>query len=193
MNCDHKSQKKIQVAVGAGQFARVNPRFEGWILTEEADLNLLTRTDWEKKFRLDSVTTIVAEHVWEHLTFDEGVQAAKICYDFLKPGGFIRCAVPDGFFPNEEYQNGVKIGGPGPIDHPAESHKIVHTYQTLSTMFEAAGFQVRLLEYCDENGDFHANEWNENEGFIYRTIRFDHRNQNGEIGFVSLLVDAMKK
>jgi hypothetical protein len=57
-------------------------------------------------------------HVWEHLTYDEGIQAAKICCEYLKPGGYIRCAVPDALFPNEEYQNIVKIGGPGPKDHP---------------------------------------------------------------------------
>lgn len=29
--------------------------------------------------------------------------------------------------------------------------------------------------------------------FIYRSARFDHRNQNDELGFVSLIVDAVKK
>jgi predicted SAM-dependent methyltransferase len=93
------------------------------------------------------------------------------------------------FYRNEWYQNMVKVGGPGPADHPAASHKIVHTYRTLKHMFEAVGFQVRLLEYCDENGD---NEWDENRGFIYRSKRFDHRNQDGELGFVSLIVDTIK-
>lgn len=64
--------------------------------------------------------------------------------------GYIRCAVPDGFFPNKEYQNVVKIGGPGPKGHPAASHKIVYNYNSITTMFKAAGFTVKLLEYCDE-------------------------------------------
>lgn len=51
-------------------------------------------------------------------------------------------------------QNIVQIGGPGPKDHPAASHKIVHNYKTLTKMFETAGFEVVLLEYCDENGSF---------------------------------------
>jgi predicted SAM-dependent methyltransferase len=104
----------------------------------------------------------------------------------------VRCAVPDGFFPDEDYQKGVQVGGPGPADHPAASHKIVHTYQTIRPLFEEAGFHVKLLEYCDEHGKFHEHEWDEVDGFIYRTRRFDHRNQNGELGFVSLLVDAVK-
>jgi predicted SAM-dependent methyltransferase len=71
-------------------------------------------------FTHNSITAILAEHVWEHLTFEEGVQAAKNCYKYLKPGGYVRCAVPDGYFPDEEYQNIVKIGGPGPKDHPTQ-------------------------------------------------------------------------
>lgn len=145
-----------------------------------------------EKFSPDTVTAILAEHVWEHLTYEEGKEAAKICFDFLKPGGYIRCAVPDGFFPDEEYQSGVQVGGPGPKDHPAASHKIVHNFKTITSMFKEAGFKVKILEYCDEKGDFHFHKWDEKQGLIYRSKRFDHRNKNGELGFVSLIVDAIK-
>ena len=64
----------------------------------------------------------------------------------------IRCAVPDGYFQNEAYQNLIKVGGPGPADHPAASHKMVYNYKTLSQVFEFAGFDVQLLEYVDETG-----------------------------------------
>ena len=110
----------------------------------------------------------------------------------LKPGGYIRCAVPDAYFRNEWYQNMVKIGGPGPKDHPAAGHKIVHNYKSIASMFEQAGFIVKLLEFCDEDGQFHYDYWDEKEGFIYRSKRFDHRNQNDNLGFVSLIVDAVK-
>jgi predicted SAM-dependent methyltransferase len=59
-------------------------------------------------------------------------------------------------------------------------------------MFQEAGFKVTLVEYCDENGQFHYTDWDERKGFIYRSKRFDHRNKNGELGFVSLIVDAIK-
>lgn len=126
------------------------------------------------------------------MTYEEGIQAARICYNYLKPGGYIRCAVPDGLFPDEEYQKTVQIGGPGPNDHPAASHKIVHTYHSIVSMFSEAGFDVQLLEYCDEQGKFHYNEWDEKQGFIYRSRRFDHRNTDDHLGFVSLIVDAVK-
>ncbi|XEC94373.1 SAM-dependent methyltransferase [Paenibacillus tarimensis] len=182
------NNEEMRVVIGAGQYDN-NPE---WTQTQEADLNLLQRDLWADRFLPNTISAILAEHVWEHLDLDEGVEAAKICFEFLKPGGYVRCAVPDGFFPNEEYQKGVQIGGPGPADHQAASHKIVHTYNTLSTMFETAGFKVQLLEYCDENGQFHYNDWEEKKGFIYRSQRFDHRNKDGKLGFVSLIVDAVK-
>jgi predicted SAM-dependent methyltransferase len=180
--------EEIRLVIGAGEYNN-NPE---WTQTQESDLNLLQRDQWAGRFLPNTISAILAEHVWEHLKFDEGVEAAKICFEFLKPGGYVCCAVPDGYFLNAEYQRGVQIGGPGPADHPAASHKIVHTYKTLSSMFKTAGFKVYLLEYCDESGDFHYNEWDEKIGFIYRSKRFDHRNKDGNLGFVSLIVDAVK-
>ncbi|SFK83137.1 Predicted SAM-depedendent methyltransferase [Paenibacillus sp. 1_12] len=182
------NNEELKVVIGAGQ-QNNNP---GWIQTQEAELNLLHVDDWANTFLPNSLSAVLAEHVWEHLTYDEGVEAAKHCYVFLKPGGYIRCAVPDGYFPNEEYQRIVQVGGPGPIDHPAASHKILHNYKTLSSMFETCGYTIELLEYCDEDGDFHYQEWDERKGFIYRSKRFDHRNKDGKLGFVSLIIDAIK-
>lgn len=181
-------QENLRVIIGAGEYNN-NP---GWIQTQETELNLLIREHWEDKFLPGSLSAILAEHVWEHLTIEEGKAAAKIGFDFLKPGGHIRCAVPDGFFPDKEYQKGVQVGGPGPADHPAASHKIVHNYKTLTAMFQSAGFDVKLLEYCDENGVFHEKKWSENQGMIYPSKKFDHRNKEGRLGFVSLIVDAVK-
>ncbi|AFH61718.1 class I SAM-dependent methyltransferase [Paenibacillus caseinilyticus] len=178
----------LRIVVGAGAVCN-NP---GWIHTQEEELSLLNREQWAPRFKEGSITAILAEHVWEHLTYDEGVQAARLCYDYLKPGGYIRCAVPDGWFPNDDYQRTVQVGGPGPKEHPAASHKIVHTCRSLQSLFASAGFEVELLEYCDESGRFHARDWDETKGFIYRTRRFDHRNRDGALRFVSLLVDAVK-
>ena len=101
-------QDEIKVVVGAGAFNN-NP---GWIQTKEEELNLLVETTWEERFEHSSISAILAEHVWEHLTFEEGVKAAEICYKFLKTSGHIRCGVPDAFFPDETYQNIVQVGGP---------------------------------------------------------------------------------
>jgi predicted SAM-dependent methyltransferase len=62
----------------------------------------------------------------------------------------------------------------------------------IQDVFESAGFEVDLLEYCDELGNFHGKDWNSEDGFIYRSKRFDHRNTNGEIRMMSLIIDAQK-
>jgi predicted SAM-dependent methyltransferase len=177
----------IRIIVGASLQS-----YPGWISTQEEDLNLLKREDWELSFGDRKIDSILAEHVWEHLDGEEGRHAARICFDFLKPGGMIRCAVPDGYFPDREYQEMIKVGYPKPDDFPAAQHKIVYTYRLLKDVFKSAGFAVELLEYCDEQGIFHYTEWNPEEGFIYRSKRFDHRNKNGALKMVSLILDAKK-
>jgi predicted SAM-dependent methyltransferase len=93
-------ETEIRVVIGAGEYSN-NPT---WMQTQEKDLNLLNERDWAALFSDNSIQAILAEHVWEHLTYEEGVQAAKNCYTYLKSSGYVRCAVPDGNFPNEEYQ-----------------------------------------------------------------------------------------
>ena len=75
----------------------------------------------------------------------------------------------------------VQVGGPGPADHPAASHKVVYTLNALSDVFASAGFKVVPLEWCDDDGRFHATDWDERDGFIYRSARFDHRNITLEV------------
>lgn len=184
---DCPSNQPLNIIIGAGQQA-----YPGWIATQKEQLDLLRREDWVASFPNRLIDALLCEHVWEHLSEVEGRAAACLCYEFLKPGGYLRCAVPDGFFPEPEYQRTVQIGGPGPKDHPAADHKIVYTYRLFRDVFASAGFEVDLLEYCDENGQFHSNHWDAADGMIYRSLRFDDRNQNGRLKSVSLILDAKK-
>lgn len=177
----------MKIILGAG-----GTSCEGWLSTQEDDLNLLDIKDFENRFQENSVDAMLAEHVWEHMTEQEGIQAAKNCFTFLKSGGYIRCAVPDKNFRNEWYQNMVQIGGPGPIDHPAYTHKMLYDYKTLEAVFEKAGFEVEILEYCDEQGNFHYKYWNESDGKIGRSFRYDTRNSLSKLGMVSIIIDAKK-
>jgi len=165
--------------------------FPGWTSCEQEELDLCRPGDWER-FDPDSIDALLAEHVWEHLDLLQGERAAARCLRYLKPGGYIRCAVPDGWFRSFWYQRMVQPGGPGPADHPAAGHRVLHTHASLEAMFRRAGYRVELLEYCDPWGRFHFRHWDPKEGFVYRSLRYDHRNQDGELGFVSLIVDAVK-
>jgi len=177
----------MKVILGAGP-----THYEGWTATQESELDIRKGEDWAAYYQPGSIDALLAEHVWEHLTLGEGRAAARHCYQYLKPGGYIRCAVPDGNYKDERFQNMIQIGGPGPADHPAASHKIVYDYRTFAEVFTEAGFAVNLLEYCDGDGVFHYTYWNEADGMIGRSYRFDTRNSGEKLGMVSLIIDAKK-
>jgi len=177
----------MKLIIGAG-----NTVSDGWIATQESSLNLLNPNDFMCHLNGELADAMLAEHVWEHMTINDGLLAAKNCYDFLKHGGYIRCAVPDAYFRNEWYQNMVQIGGPGPSDHPAYTHKVLYNYRTFRKVFSDVGFDVELLEYCDEEGRFHYKHWNNFDGHIGRSFRFDTRNSTDNLGMVSIIIDAKK-
>ena len=69
-----------RVIIGAG-----NTSYEGWLATQEEELNLLNIEDYYKLFgEEESVDAFLAEHVFEHLSYEEGVKAGKNIYKFLK-------------------------------------------------------------------------------------------------------------
>ncbi len=176
--------KPCKIIVGASLTKRA-----GWISTEEDELNLAKPKDWENNFKPGSIDAILAEHVWEHLTSKEAIVSAKNCLKYLKKGGYLRVAVPDGLFPNEHYIDWVKPGGTGA---GAKDHKVLYTYQTFSKLFKSIGFKINLLEYFDEYGRFHAIKWSSDDGPVHRSKRFDERNKGNVFVYTSIILDAIK-
>ncbi len=179
--------KPVRIIIGAG-----DQHWPGWISTHREELDLLRPEDWENSFHARSVDAFLCEHVWEHLTEAQGRAAAKLCCKWLKSGGYLRCAVPDANFPDKAYQQIARVGGPGPRDHPASSHKALYDYKRFVDVFAQAGFDVDLLEYCDNQGRFHYNQWSPDDGPVYRSLLLDHRNHGAKIKSISLIVDAKK-
>jgi predicted SAM-dependent methyltransferase len=177
--------RKRKFNVGSGG---INPD-KNWYATDIRTLNITKSSDWKKLLLFLKVDNIMAEHVWEHLTDSDTALANKNCYRYLKRGGVLRLAVPDGFHPEKSYIEHVRPGGTGP---GADDHKILYTYKTMKARLEAAGFKVNLLEYWDENGKFHYVEWSDEAGRISRSRRYDVRNQEGKLNYTSLIVDAIK-
>jgi predicted SAM-dependent methyltransferase len=183
-NC-YSINKPIKIIIGSA-----STRQDGWLSTNQNTLDLLKRNTWEKLFKPNSVDALLAEHVWEHLSFDEGVIASKNCFDFLKPGGSLRIAIPDGLHPDKNYIEYVKPGGLGA---GAKDHKMLYTYKTVTQMLQKGGFsRVNLLEYFHENGQFHKSTWNNDNGYISRSSENDDRNRNGKLAYTSIIVDAIK-
>lgn len=161
----------------------------GWLLTDIDQLNVVVEKDWSRYFAHDSLNTVLAEHVWEHLTYDEGRKAAALCYLFLRPGGRLRIAVPDGWHPDPDYIKAVKPMGTA---EGSEDHKVLYTSDSLRLLLESVGFNARVLECFDEKGNFCSTDWDPEDGMIRRSARFDSRNCDGVLRYTSVVIDAFK-
>src|SRR5689334_11447740 len=71
-------------------------RFPGWISTDHHALDLLDEVTWARYFEPGSIDMLLAEHVWEHLDPADASAAARTCFKYLRVGGHLRVAVPDG-------------------------------------------------------------------------------------------------
>jgi len=173
-----------RIILGAG-----DSRFPGWHATDRDDLDIALRSHFALYWQSASRQAFLAEHVWEHLHESDGDAALKNCYEFLKPGGRIRIAVPDAFHPDPGYQQWVRPGGIGPC---ADDHKVFYDYRALSDKLDRAGFRVELLEYWDESGRFHFLPWSWSDGPIRRSSQHDSRNLAWPNSYTSLIVDGIK-
>jgi predicted SAM-dependent methyltransferase len=173
-----------RVVAGAGA-----SRIPGWISTNRDVLDLTREADWARWFGRRPLRSLLAEHVWEHLTAQDAALAARLCLRYLEPGGRARIAVPDGLHPDPAYREQVRPGGTGP---GADDHKVLYDYRSLPVLFREAGFEVRLLEWFDEQGAFHSQDWDPADGPVLRSARFDPRNAGGRLAYTSLILDALK-
>jgi predicted SAM-dependent methyltransferase len=179
-----RSRNDLKIIIGSAATKQ-----EGWISTNYPSLDLTDDTTFSVLFSTATVSNFLAEHVWEHLSPDEAAKACQNCFAYLKSGGILRIAVPDGLHPDPAYIEHVRPGGSGP---GSDDHKALYTYETLSGLLESAGFEIRLLEWFDEQGNFHHEEWDVRNGFIMRSTRFDQRNQINPTAYTSLIVDARR-
>lgn len=174
-----------RIALGTAEVTQ-NP---GWLPTDQGSLDVTRREDFLRYWEPNSRTAFLAEHVWEHLTLEQATAGIRHCYEFLRPGGRLRIAVPDGYHPSAEYREHTRPGGTGP---GAEDHKMFWTVDLLPPIFRETGFEVMVLEHWDAQGEFHAEPWRAEDGHILRSARFDPRNQNGVLAYTSLIVDGLK-
>ena len=64
-----------------------------------------------------------------------------------------------------------------------EATGLVSNYRTFVPVFESAGFEVTLLEWCDEHGSFHQADWSVFEdGPTGRATELDGRNERWHAG-----------
>ena len=179
-----ESHDQIRLAIGPQSHCA-----EAWIQVERDQLDLVNPASWSCFFQKSSIDAILAEHVWEHLSEEGGKVAARNCFQFLRPGGYLRVAVPDGFHPSQQHQALQRSGANGMgLDSWCRSY----THQSLAETFLTAGFQVQMIEFFDREGVFHSNHWDVSKGLVKRTLLFDERNVAQPFAYTSLVLDAVK-
>lgn len=175
----------IKLNIGCGR-----KHYKTWINTDKNILDITDEGSWLKNnIQYNSIHRILAEHVFEHLSDDDRIKAIDNFKKFIHKDGFIRIAVPDGFHPSSDYIKSVDVGGTG---KSAYDHKFLYNYRNLTDLFRLNGFKNDLLEYFDENGQFHFKMWNNNDGFIKRSSRYDRRNKKNKLSYTSLIIDFQK-
>ena len=172
----------LRVILGAGPIT-----FDGWFQTDKELLDVTSPEDWSILFKPESIDYVMSEHMLEHLSEDEARIAATECYRYLKPGGLFRVAVPDGFRRDAAY---VKEAAP-----PNDGHKVFYNVNTLTALLEGVGFKTTPLEYFDAAEQFRAITWDEKDGMIRRSARFDTQQDFKRDGlfYTSLIIDARKQ
>lgn len=179
-------KKPIFIVVGAGP-----TKYKNWLSTNYPWFNLVELKSFKKYFPSRNVEKILAEHVFEHLTLEQGKRAIKNLKQILKPNGKIRIAVPDGFNPDKKFIDWVKPNGLGP---GADDHKVLYNYKLIHKIFDE-DFEIKYLEYFNENGEFINTRWinNFDNGYIMRSRYEDKRNTKEKIKYNSIIIDAILK
>lgn len=171
----------LNVVIGGGETV-----YESWIGTDRDFLDITNPADWLTLFRANSIDRLLCEHVFEHLTKAQAATAVRECHRFLKPGGLLRIAVPDGF-----RRDAIYVAEAAP---PHDGHQVFYNVHSLTELLTSAGFSVEPLEYFDEAEEFHAAPWDEREGMIVRSARFDQQQKfrRDDLYYTSLIVDGRK-
>lgn len=161
----------------------------GWLYSDIEVLDITKSGDWERYFKPSSISAILAEHVWEHLTAEDGVMALTLCGQYLQAGSRLRIAVPDAFHPDPAYHDHADPKGSESNDH---GHQVFYNIRSLTEAIISAGLTSTPLEWFDEARVFHQVEWNAADGMIRRSSRFDPRNAIRPLSYTSLIIDAIK-
>lgn len=191
----------MRIIVGAGDTSAA-----GWTSLEHDQLDIRDRDSWARLFSLPgTVDAVLSEHVLEHLYPDEATATAQNVFEFLRPGGYWRIAVPDANTPDADYIEHCRPGGRGQavaswwanigIGHNTPDHKVFYDIESLATLLQSAGFTVCPLEYYLSDGTFQYSEWSQDDGRVRRRygdpFLLFHWLMHGTVG-TSLIVDAFK-
>jgi predicted SAM-dependent methyltransferase len=193
------SVKKLKKQLAAGQAKVVigagGTTFAGWLSTDYPIVDFLNHTRIGAVFDDNSISEVLAEHVFEHFTIPQAVIALQAMWCVMVDGGRVRIAVPDGAHPGAHFAE--KMFGAWAIekqDNGYPGHYTAWTEPQLTRVLKASGFGAVALEWWDAERQFHYRSWDPNQGGpVARTLHNDRRNRDGGLNYTSLLVDAFRR
>jgi len=182
-------KKEIKIIIGAGNTYQKN-----WYATNESWLDITNEHDWIKIFKKKNlISNILAEHVFEHLTYEECFKALKIISKYMIQNSKIRIAVPDGYNPDPIYLKNVGINGVGIA---ADDHKQLLNKDVLFEILSKSNFKPKLIEGYDANKILHTEKYSIEDGFVKRSRQNNDPNLEKIWGFndskTSLIIDGVK-
>src|SRR5262249_54496828 len=174
--------RDLKINLGAGLTA-----YEGWISVEFTEVDAADDRDWWRYFVPNTVSNVLSEHVWEHMTAEHGLAAARCVHKYLQEGGCFRVAVPDRNHPSPEYHDDCK---PDPF---ILGHKEFYDKNQMVDLLMSAGFsKVTPIEWWDSSGKFNKMPWGDERGHVNRSAHNEPLNAGGNLVYTSLIVDAFK-
>ena len=164
----------------------------GWVSTNFPTFDLLDASSINalglgSRFFADA---LVAEHVWEHFTYAQALQAMIHARCAMRGGGRLRIAVPDAAHADAQWYVSRKVlegwptghfGGAGSKSVRYPGHRAVWTAPKLSRFACDAGFAGVWVQEAWLAGSprarFGALNYSDAHGFISRSARNDARNR----------------
>jgi|TARA_B110000114_G_C14999204_1_gene359941 predicted SAM-dependent methyltransferase len=182
-------KKEIKIIIGASNTYQKN-----WYATNESWLDITNENDWIRVFKKKNlISNILAEHVFEHLTYEECIKALKIISKYMIQNSKIRIAVPDGYNPDPIYLKNVGINGVGIA---ADDHKQLLNKDVLFEILSKSNFKPKLIEGYDANKILHTEKYSIEDGFVKRSRQNNDPNLEKIWGFndskTSLIIDGVK-
>lgn len=152
----------LNVAVGVAGEKQM-----GWLHLLQSELDVTKEEDWNRHFQPGSINNILAEHVWEHLTWTQAHKATRLCFRFLKPGGRLRLAVPDAMHASTFIVDAVSATGSLAHEH---GHLVDYNYKLIGRLLSEEGFEIQFQDWWDENKNFYSNySGNDDHGYVIRS------------------------
>jgi SAM-dependent methyltransferase len=157
---------------GAGD-CHPKPHYENYIAVDlNGDAEWSVKHDLSQPFPLpdSSVDRILSEHFFEHMAEVDVAALLKECYRVLKPGGFLRIAVPDYMNPRKRKYLKAKH------DPDHTNHLSFPTYESLSSQVSGSPFEGYQFYHYWHGDNFVRKPIDYSVGYLKRTPDHDRRN-----------------